>query len=172
MTVEKTQLKFAKSDQTGELIGFVSRHSITQKLIGVREESRFGKQICLLSEELKGKIEPNKLYAVYLKPMHHRSGYVVVAAELMLFPAQVETLIISKAVYQVTVRFGNKTIFFDPLEGRSASSRTLTGVVKLLRERDDMETPESVIEDFSRQATELVERMVHDGYSVSDYALR
>lgn len=172
MTVEKTQLKFAKSDQTGELIGFVSRHSITQKLIGVREDSRFGKKICLLSQELKGKIEPNRLYAVYLKPMHHRSGYVVVAAEPMLFQAQIDTLIITKAVYQVTVKFGNKTIFFDPLYGRSPSSRTVRGVVKLLRSRDDIEYPELVIEDFTQQATDMVERMIQDGYIVPDYVLR
>ena len=50
MTSEKSQLKFARSEETGELIGFVSRHSKTRKLMGVREDSRFGKQICVLSE--------------------------------------------------------------------------------------------------------------------------
>ena len=80
MTSEKSQLKFAKSERTGELIGFVSRHSKTRKLMGVREDSRFGKQICVLSEDLKGTIEPNILYSVELKPMHNAKGYVVVAA--------------------------------------------------------------------------------------------
>ena len=58
MTSEKSQLKFARSEETGELIGFVSRHSKTRKLMGVREDSRFGKQICVLSEDLKGTLEP------------------------------------------------------------------------------------------------------------------
>ena len=80
MTSEKSQLKFAKSERTGELIGFVSRHSKTRKLMGVREDSRFGKQICVLSEDLKGTVEPNILYSVELKPMHNAKGYVVVAA--------------------------------------------------------------------------------------------
>lgn len=99
MTVEKTQIKFAQSESTGELIGFVSRHSKTQKLMGVREDSRFGKKICVLSEELKGAVQPNKLYAVELKAMHNGSGYVVVSATPILFNAQVDTLIIPKSIY-------------------------------------------------------------------------
>lgn len=67
MASETSQLKFAKSEHTGELIGFVSRNSVTHKLKGVREDSRYGKQICVLSENLKGKVEPNVLYDVELK---------------------------------------------------------------------------------------------------------
>ena len=47
---------------------------------GVWEEYAFGKQICILTEDLKGTIEPNVLYSVELKPMHKAKGYVVVAA--------------------------------------------------------------------------------------------
>lgn len=108
MTSEKSQLKFAKSERTGELIGFVSRHSKTRKLMGVREDSRFGKQICVLSEDLKGTIEPNILYSVELKPMHNAKGHVVVTATPVLFQAHVETRIVPKTLYQVTVTFGNK----------------------------------------------------------------
>lgn len=172
MILEKTQLKFAKSEQTGEIIGFVSRHSRNQKLIGVREDSRFGKKICLLSDELKGKIELNKLYAVSLKPMHNCAGYVVITAEPILFEATVETFIVSMALYQVTVSFGNKTVYFDPKDGKSPSSRTLSGVVKVLRERDDIQNPELVIEDLTKQAGQVVRRMIQDGYTVPDYILQ
>jgi hypothetical protein len=61
MPIEKSQIKFAKSEQTGEIIGFVSRHSKTKQLKGVRENSTFGKQICTLSEDLKGSVIPNVL---------------------------------------------------------------------------------------------------------------
>ena len=53
MTVEKTQIKFAQSESTGELIGFVSRHSKTQKLMGVREDSRFGKKYVSFPKNLR-----------------------------------------------------------------------------------------------------------------------
>lgn len=164
MMSEKSQLKFAKSESTGELIGFVSRHSKTRKLMGVREDSRFGKQICVLSEELKGKIESNILYAVELKPMHKANGYVVVEASPVLFPAQVEVEIVPKTLYRVTVTFGNKKIFFDPKDGKSPMSRTLEGVLSILTARHDIGCREEVIQDFHRQAQALIRRMETDGF--------
>lgn len=164
MMSEKSQLKFAKSESTGELIGFVSRHSKTRKLMGVREDSRFGKQICVLSEELKGKVEPNTLYAVELKPMHKANGYVVVEASPVLFQAQVEVEIIPKVLYQVTVTFGNKKIFFNPKDGKSPMSRTVEGVLSILKARRDVEHQEEVIQDFLRQAKALIRRMETDGF--------
>ena len=172
MTVEKTQIKFAQSESTGELIGFVSRNSKTQKLMGVREYSRLGKKICDLCEELKSTVQPNKLDAVELKAMHNGSGYVVVSATPILFNAQVDTLIIPKSIYQVTVTFGLKTIFFDPKDGKSASSRTLAGVINLIRQREDIKNPDAVIESLTRQATQLVRRMENDGYIVPDFTLK
>ena len=164
MTSEKSQLKFAKSERTGELIGFVSRHSKTRKLMGVREDSRFGKQICVLSEDLKGTIEPNILYSVELKHMHNAKGYVVVAATPVLFQAHVETIIVPKTLYQVTVTFGNKKIFFDPKDGKSAMSRTIDGVLEILKGRKDIRHQESVINDYLNQAQALVRRMESDGF--------
>jgi hypothetical protein len=68
----------------------------TRQLKGVRENYALGKQICILSEDLKGTIEPNVLYSVELKPMHKAKGYVVVAATPVQFPATVETIIVPK----------------------------------------------------------------------------
>lgn len=164
MTSEKSQLKFAKSERTGELIGFVSRHSKTRKLMGVREDSRFGKQICVLSEDLKGTVEPNVLYSVELKPMHKANGYVVVAATPVLFQAQVESVIVPKTLYQVTVTFGNKKIFFDPKDGKSPMSRTIDGVLSILQNRKDIENQETVINDYLSQAHSLIHRMESDGF--------
>ena len=153
MTSEKSQLKFARSEETGELIGFVSRHSKTRKLMGVREDSRFGKQICVLSEDLKGTLEPNILYSVELKPMHKANGYVVVAATPVLFQAHVETVIVPKTLYQVTVTFGN-----------SVMSRTIDGVLEILKGRKDIKYKEGVITDYLNQARALVRRMESDGF--------
>ncbi len=55
--IEKTQLKFVKSEKTNELIGFVSKTK-DNKLKGVREDSMYGKRICILAEELKGASSP------------------------------------------------------------------------------------------------------------------
>ena len=57
-TSDKSQIKFAKSERTGELIGFVSRHSKTRQLKGVREVCAFGNRAVVLSEE--------DLYTLYI----------------------------------------------------------------------------------------------------------
>lgn len=91
---ETTQLKFVKSERTGELVGFVSKTK-DNVLKGVREDSIYRKRICLLSEELKGSVLPNILYDVELKPMHHgKNGYVVTAATRVVFSATVESYIV------------------------------------------------------------------------------
>ncbi|MDR1716075.1 MAG: hypothetical protein LBS20_09525 [Prevotella sp.] len=164
MALEKSQIKFARSEETGELIGFVSRHSKTKKLKGVREDSIFGKKICVLSEDLKGLVVPNILYDVELKGMHQSNGYVVVSAMPVLFKARVDTVIVTKSIYQVNISFGNKTIYFDPVSGKSPSSKTVEGALCIINERMDIMDKEKVIEDFSKQALMLVQRMEKDGY--------
>ena len=167
MALEKSQIKFAKSDETGELIGFVSRHSKTRKLKGVRETSHYGKKICVLSEEIKGTILPNVLYNVELKDMRNNNGYVVVSAEPVQFAAKIETIIIPKTIYQVTITFGNKTIYYDPKDGKSPSSRTVEGVVKILSGRLDIADCQSIISVFKNQATQLNISMERDGIFLS-----
>ncbi|MBF0578173.1 hypothetical protein [Dysgonomonas sp. GY617] len=164
MALEKSQLKFAKSEQTGELIGFVSRHSKTKKLKGVRENSIYGKKICVLSEELKGTIIPNQLYNVELKAMHMGNGYVVVSAIPALFKAILQTVLVSKDIYQVKISFGNKTIYFDPKDGKSPSSRTIDGVIRALAIRKDIDDLENLILEFGVLAKEVIRRMKSDGY--------
>ena len=56
MTSEKSQIKFAKSERReGCMLYFPALK--TRQLKGVREDSRYGKQICVLAEDLKGTIE-------------------------------------------------------------------------------------------------------------------
>lgn len=107
MAIEKSRIKFTLSPESGEIIGFVSRNSKTKQLRGVPESSIYGKKICVLSEDLKGKIEPDVLYEVELKPMHMQNGYVVISAEQIMFEATFETVIVPKAIYQVKISFGH-----------------------------------------------------------------
>ena len=81
--------------------------------------------------------------------MHKAKGYVVVAATPVQFPATVETIIVPKTLYKVTVSFGNKTIYLAPKDGKSAMHRTLDGVLPVLKERKDIENHEEVIATLS-----------------------
>lgn len=164
--VEKTQLKFVKSEKTGELVGFVSKTK-DNKIKGVREDSVYGKRICILAEALKRSILPNTLYEVELKPMHKgKNGYVVTAATQVLFSAAVESFIVPRKTYQVIVRFGGKTIYFDPLKGKTSSSRTKEGVLEILNKRNDIANQNGVISDFLDRADELICQMKQDGYDI------
>ncbi len=166
MIVERTRIKFTKSEETGELIGFVSRNSRTRQLRGVCENSSYGKKICVLSGDLKGSIEPGVLYDVELRPMYCKNGYVVTSAARTLFQATFETVIVPKAVYQVKITFGNKVVYFDPKDGRSRSSRTVEGVLKVLDGREDLQDREEVKRRFVGEAQSLLRRMEEDGCAV------
>lgn len=168
MALEKSQIKFAVSEDTGELIGFVSRHSKTKKLKGVRESSHYGKKICVLSQDLKGRIQPNILYEVELKEMRSNNGYVVVSASPVKFGAKVETVVVAKSIYRVTVTFGNKTIYYDPKDGKTPSSRTRGGVIKLLRSRCDIADHQNVIDEFIEKADSLKKKMENDGIYIPE----
>ena len=153
---ETTQLKFVKSERTGELVGFVSKTK-DNVLKGVRE----------VSEELKGSVLPNILYEVELKPMHSgKNGYVVTAATRVVFSATVESYIVPGKKYQVLVHFGGKTVYFDPLQGKTSSSRTKEGVLAALNKRNDIADQNIVISDFIDRADELIHQMKEDGYNV------
>lgn len=163
---ETTQLKFVKSERTGELVGFVSKTK-DNVLKGVREDSIYRKRICLLSEELKGSVLPNILYDVELKPMHRgKNGYVVTAATRVVFSATVESYIVPGKKYQVLVHFGGKTVYFDPLHGKTSSSRTKEGVLAALNKRNDIADQNIVISDFIDRADELIRQMHEDGYTI------
>lgn len=169
MQIEKTQIKFAVSKETGVTIGFVSRSSKTNKLKGVREDSVYGKKIVVLSENLKGKIQPNVLYEVELKEMHNGNGYVAVSAEIIKFPVNIELIAVTRSTYQIRILFGNKTIYFDPVNGRSPSSQTVQGVINVLRNRQDIENPEQVISEFRSKSGELFQIMKMDGVPYQSY---
>lgn len=168
--IEKTQLKFVKSEKTNELIGFVSKTK-DNKLKGVREDSVYGKRICILAEELKGSILPNTLYEVELKPMHKgKNGYVVTSAIQVLSSVTIESFIVPKKEYRVVINFGGKknykTIYFDPLKGKTSSSRTKEGVLEILNKRNDIANLNGVISDFLDRADELIRQMEEDGYDL------
>ncbi len=80
--------------------------------------------------------------------MHKAKGYVVVADTPVQFKAEIETIIVPKSLYKVTVTFGNKVIYLDLKDGKSAMGRTLDGVLQILRERRDIRDLDVVTAEF------------------------
>lgn len=162
----KTRLKFVVSDKTNALIGFVTKSSTSRMYRGVNEEENVPKKICVLSDDLKGLIEPGVVYEVELLPMRKENGFVVVSAFRHKYEAKFETVIVPKSIYQIRIIFGHKIIYFDPKDGNSRNSRTIAGVEKSLRDRKDLADIENVIVRFREKANELLEKFEQDGYVV------
>lgn len=166
MAIETSRIKFQRCKKNGDIIGFVSQTPVEKQIRGVDESSPYPKKICLLSEDLKGTVEPGVLYDVELVEMHNRKGYVVISAKPALFEATIKTIVVPKAVYQVTVTFGNKVVYFDPKDGKMPSSRTIPGVMRHLRNRKDISDKNEVINKFRDAAFNLLDIMAADGYIV------
>jgi len=143
---KRTRLKFYEQVNAEGLIGFVREMGST--LIGVPETDKHPKKVVLLSPELNVDIIPNALYDCTVRPMKSGKGYVVVEAELHTFPAVIETIYIPKVEYKITVKFGNKTIIYDIIRGRSIHSGTINGVGAVLAKRYDILDREEVCRQF------------------------
>lgn len=163
----KTKLKFKKSSQTDSWVGFVSVNTKTGYIKGVREDDEQPKKVCVVTHELSPMIEPNVLYDVQMIPMRNKNaGYIVVAAEPHAFEAKISSTVVKHAVYVVEVKFGNKTVIFDPKDGKKDSVRTIDGVVHYLEHRQDIANIVQVIEDFQRTANVVLTAFQNDGYYV------
>ena len=159
-----TKLKFVKSDKTGAYVSFVSQNPKTGRMCGVRQDSEYPKKICVLDKNLVCDVLLNVLYDATLVPMAEKNGYVVIEVTPVQFKATIETTYVPKAIYAVEVKFGNKVVRFDPMNGKKDSVRTINGCKELLEKRVDIKDVNQVVEDFMCAATELVRRFKSDGF--------
>lgn len=160
----KTKLKFVKSDKTGAMVGFISKNTKTGQVRGIRADDKLPKQICVASAEIAPYIEENVLYDVILIPMNTKTGYIAIQAEPVGFKATIESCVVKKAVYRVEVKFGNKTIVFDPMDGKKESVKTIAGVLSVLRSRKDIKDYMEVEEEFLKAANIVAIAFRRDGF--------
>jgi hypothetical protein len=162
-----TKLKFARSEQTGAYISFVSQNPISGRISGVRGDSVYPKKICIIDQKLAGLIIPDILYDSTLIPMKEKDGYIVIEVNPVAFRATVETTYVPKSIYKVEVRFGNKTVLFDPVDGKQESVSTISGVRGILEKRMDIKDLQQVIDDFLEHAYVLMKYYENDGAQFS-----
>lgn len=164
----QTFLKFKLSmlDGKPKYVGFVYV-TAQGRYMGCREnDETHAKKICVVSRKLASTILPEVLYRCLIIPMRGKDGFVVISAIPNQFKATIETSYIPKAVYQIRIRFGQKTILFDPKDGKKDCVRTMQGVVKELSSRVDIDQLETVIRNFEEQAAVLLRYFRKDGYYV------
>ncbi|MFR9514436.1 MAG: hypothetical protein SNH64_03755 [Rikenellaceae bacterium] len=95
--------------------------------------------------------------------MHNGTGYVIVKAELIQFEALLQMSYTPQKRYRIIITFGNKRVYFDPIDGKTSSSRTVEGVCAVLSERSEISNKEKILSDFMVEAIRLLDRMAMDG---------
>lgn len=159
-----TKLKFIRSEVTGGPISFVSQNPETGRICGVRQDSEYPKKICIADKLLAPQIILNTLYDCTLIPMTDKNGYVVIAAEPAQFKAVVSSTYIKNNIYLVEVKFGNKTIRFDPFNGKKESVRDFSACRAVLEKRVDVKDIVQVVEDFEHAANNILRLLNKDKY--------
>lgn len=159
-----TKLKFVKSEVSGAPVSFVSQNPKTGRICGVRQDSPYPKKICIVDKVLSSQIMMNALYDCALIPMSDKNGYVVVEAEPVQFKATVNSTYIKGNIYLVEVKFGNKTIRFDPFNGKKESVKNLAACKAVLEKRVDVKDIMQVVEDFEKAANTILSLLNNDKY--------
>jgi hypothetical protein len=121
----------------------------------------------IIDQKLAGLIIPNILYDATLIPMKEKDGYIVIEVTPVAFRATVETTYVPKAIYKIEIKFGNKTILFNPVGGKQESVSTIPGVRSILEKRMDIKDLQQVIDDFLEQAYILMKQYENDGAQFS-----
>ena len=154
-----TKLKFIKSEQSGALVSFVSQNPKTNRICGVRQDSKYPKKICIADQKFANILLTNVLYDCTLIPMNQKNGYVVIFAEPVQFTARIETTHVKKSIYMVEVKFGNKTIRFDPFSGSKESVKDFAACKAVLEKRVDVKNILQVVSDFEAAANNILTLM-------------
>ena len=161
-----TLLKFTKSQQSDQLVSYVSANPVTGQIKGVRGDSKYPHVIVVCSPSVTPVILPNVLYKVTLVPMNKSRGYVCVSAEPQQFIATVNIEYEPREKYNIIVSFGNKTMLYDPLMGRKSTVLTIQGFIDTLQRRLDIKNIDSVLAEVSLAASALNKRMKKDGVKI------
>lgn len=159
-----TKLKFIRSEVSGAPVSFISQNPKTGRVCGVRQESPYPKKICIVDKLLSGQIMMNALYDCTLIPMADKNGYVVIEAEPVQFKAKVSSTYIKGNVYLVEVKFGNKTLRFDPFNGKKESVKDMAACKAVLEKRIDVKNVMQVVEDFEKAASTMLTLLNRDKY--------
>lgn len=156
--VIRTRIKFTESKtDKAVLVGYVTKDD--QNFIrGCREDDPAKKKVVIPDVSIAQFIMENVLYECVIRPMVSGKGYIATSAEICKFPAVIDTTV-SGNRFKVEVRFGGKTVVYDPQFGSDDSRRTVEGALAILEGRVDIRDKERVIDAFLKSAN-----MVHSIY--------
>lgn len=153
----KTIVKFKRGVEfpnKGKMLGFVTKKDGRWR--GCRDTDECKRKIVLVDPSISKSIVENVPYSVTLIPMYSEQGFVAIAATQVKFDAKIITRM-SRGVFMVMVKFGIKTITFDP-SSENERYNNINDIADHIRNRNDLKDPVQVAEDFIDSAC-LVKRL-------------
>lgn len=142
----KTIIKFKRGTEginNGKIFGFVTKKD--GHWMGCRE-TECKKKIVFADPSISKDIQENMPYNATLIPMHSEQGFIATAATQVKFDAKIITRM-SNGVFKVLVKFGIKTITYDP-SSSSEKYNNINGIADHIRHRTDLKDPIQTAEDF------------------------
>ena len=138
-------IKFSKNKQSDSLAGYVTKQNGSWK--GCRADDPRHKKIVLPGQEIKGGLMENVLYRTKVIPMKEKDGFVAIKVEPVQFEARIETKFKGKR-YRIEVKFGNKTLVYDPFCKKNLQRSDIARFRKTLESRPDIKDLQQVVDDF------------------------
>ncbi len=143
----KTIIKFKRGTEginNGKIYGFVTKKS--GHWMGCRDTDECKKKIVFADPSISKSILENTPYNTTLIPMHSEQGFIATSVSQVKFKAKIFTRV-SKGVFKVIVKFGIKTIVFDPVS-KLDKFNNITGIADHIRHRTDLNDAMQVAEEF------------------------
>lgn len=140
----KTNIKFKKNER-GVFYGFVTKNK-KGSWRGCNEESEVKKKIVFLDNHEESNMIPNALYQVTLIPMKSDSGFIALNPKILQFIAKIETKV-ENNIYNVTVKFGNRTVIYDPTSDNKKKNN-IQSIANFLKSRVDLKYKDAVAGEF------------------------
>ena len=152
----KTNIKFYKGlgGVESRIYGLVTK--IQGSWRGCRETDDCKKKIVFVDPSISKDIVPNVLYSCSLVPMKKEEGFIVKSAQIVKFKAIIETKI-TKSIFRVSVKFGNKVFVYDP-DSKEKRHKDIKTIAESLRKRIDILDANQTAEDFLNSAC-IVKRL-------------
>ena len=150
----KVYLKF-RTAQDGKNVGFVTKLP-NNSWIGCWEDDCRPKMAVVVSTSLSTQIIKNVLYKCTLVPMKSKSGFVAVSATPVMFKANIE-VVAKPNRYKICIKFGNKTIEYDPYSPNPRKN-DLTNITLMLLNRYDIKDKKDVVSQFNETAMTMAEK--------------
>lgn len=151
----KTHIKFYQGLDGVEdrLYGFVTK--VNGSWRGCRE-NELRKKLVFVDPSIAKDIIPNQLYRCTLIPTRADGAFLAKHAKMMKFPAKISS-IKGKGVWAVHVKFGNKTLIYEPAS-KDRLKNSIQTIAENIKSRKDLENPWIVAEDFINAAC-LIKRL-------------